>query len=243
MTCCPSSRLTRPTRIYIVVSRCLPLIPSPTKAYQMCLVKVHEEPDVVVPYRVASRRRSHYSSYSPPRSARLSRTIVDERRPPSVVSHHFEKTRVSAVDAPPPKAIPPPQPVPVFVKPPSPPPPPPAPPRPASPPLAHHLVEVSPASSRTSISESDYIVREHEVHRHRATEYSPSRSSVTDHSPRYETCVRPKLHVWLGNMLTRGATQVQVHRTAGRAPVPPASQPLVAVERAQREQRPAQPLR
>ncbi|KAB2574400.1 hypothetical protein BFW01_g71 [Lasiodiplodia theobromae] len=153
----------------------------------MCLVKVHEEPDVVVPYRVASRRRSHYSSYSPPRSARLSRTIVDERRPPSVVSHHFEKTRVSAVDAPPPKAIPPPQPVPVFVKPPSPPPPPPAPPRPASPPLAHHLVEVSPASSRTSISESDYIVREHEVHRHRATEYSPSRSSVTDHSPRYET--------------------------------------------------------
>ncbi|KKY20030.1 hypothetical protein UCDDS831_g05020 [Diplodia seriata] len=152
----------------------------------MCLVKVHEEPDGAVPYRVSTRRRSHYSSYSPPRSARLSRTIVDERRPPSAVSHHVERTRVTAVDAAPPKAIPPPQPVPVFVKPPSPPP---APPRAVSPPPAHHLVEVSPASSRTSLSESDYIVREreHEVHRHRAAEYSPARSSVTDRSPRYET--------------------------------------------------------
>ncbi|OJD32706.1 uncharacterized protein BKCO1_360008 [Diplodia corticola] len=156
----------------------------------MCLVKVHEEPDGAVPYRVSTRRRSHYSSYSPPRSARLSRTIVDDRRPPSAVSHRVERTstRLTAVDAAPPKAIPPPQPVPVFVKPPpSPPPAPPAPPAPASPSPAHHLVEVSPASSRTSLSESDYIVREHEVHRHRTTEYSPARSSVTDHSPRYET--------------------------------------------------------
>ncbi|EOD52542.1 hypothetical protein UCRNP2_662 [Neofusicoccum parvum UCRNP2] len=154
----------------------------------MCLVKVHEEPELV-PYRRVARTSRYYS---PPRSARVSRTIVEERRPPSVVSHHVEKTRVTSVSSPPAKQVPPPQPVPVFVKPevpPPPPPPPPAAPRPPSP-SPVHLVEVSPHSSHTSVSTSDYIVREHEIRRHRTTaEYSPSpaRSSFTERSPRYET--------------------------------------------------------
>ncbi|KAL1623585.1 hypothetical protein SLS56_008225 [Neofusicoccum ribis] len=153
----------------------------------MCLVKVHEEPELV-PYRRVARTSRYYS---PPRSARVSRTIVEERRPPSVVSHHAEKTRVTSASSPPAKQVPPPQPVPVFVKPevPPPPPPPPAAPRPPSP-SPVHLVEVSPHSSHTSVSTSDYIVREHEIRRHRTTaEYSPSpaRSSFTERSPRYET--------------------------------------------------------
>lgn len=150
----------------------------------MCLLRVQEEQPV--PYRVVSRR-SHHSSYSPPRS-RVSRTVIEA---PTTVSHHshIEKTRISS---PPAKVIPPPQPVPVFVKPeiaPPPPPPPPAPaapPKPPSPPPVHY-VEVSPSSSHDSVSESEYIVREHEIRRERTAEYSPARSSFTDRSPRYET--------------------------------------------------------
>lgn len=103
-----------------------------------------------------------------------------------MVSHHTEKTRISSPGA---KVIPAPQPVPVFVKPEAPLPPPPPPPassKPPSPPPVHY-VEVSPASSHDSVSESDYIVREHEIRRERMAEYSPASSSFTDRSPRYET--------------------------------------------------------
>lgn len=145
----------------------------------MCLVKVREEEDYVVPYRVHHRRRSP----SPVRR-RVSRTVVRERISDSQ-SHHT---------IPPPErlSLPPPQPRPQFH--PQPPPPPPS--APAPEPRAHY-VTVSPATSVTSHSpsrvsrspsrfsdhrRSDYVVHERVERRHR--EYSPARSS---HSPRFET--------------------------------------------------------
>ena len=132
----------------------------------MCLVKVKQEEDVVVPYRVVRTR-----SPSPRRRSaqRISRTeIIRESRPSSRPPSAY------IVPAPKPSLqIPAPQPVPVFVKP------------PPAPPSSHggpHYVEVSPRSSTTSHDE--YIVHEREVRRERR-DYSPARSSAYgDHSPR-----------------------------------------------------------
>lgn len=148
----------------------------------MCLVKVKQEEDVVVPYRVVSRH-----NHSPPRrrasrhSTRYSREVIR--------SSHHESPRPSAsyvaVPTPQPKplAIPPPQPVPVFVEPP------PAPihvPAAPPPPRSHgapQYVEVSPRSSFSSRSSSpnrsEYVYREREVRRERA--YSPDRGPQYEH--------------------------------------------------------------
>ena len=152
----------------------------------MCLVKVREEEDVVIPYRRArapspSRQR---------RSSRVSREIVREeryeRRPAS--STYLPAPRPPsqtyvAVPAPSYTQVPAPQPVPVFVQAPLPPP---------LPPASHisshhpirgpHYVEVSPRSSVSSHSlsgASEYVTHEREYKRERA--YSPERS------PQYET--------------------------------------------------------
>ncbi|KAF2090829.1 hypothetical protein K490DRAFT_62156 [Saccharata proteae CBS 121410] len=152
----------------------------------MCLVKVKEETDYDVPYRVSSYRRD----YSPPRrrAARISRTVIEERVP--AVSYTRSSRLSIPAPAPAPLPIPAPQPVPTFVEPSPPPPPPTAPPslpHPPSPPQAHY-VEVSPRSSRISSeqSASDYVVREREYRRERR-EYSPVPNERYEPSPKYET--------------------------------------------------------
>lgn len=152
----------------------------------MCLVKVKQEEDVVVPYRVVSRNRS------PPRR-RASRASRQSERRYSRTEVVRESPRPSAsyvaVPTPQPLQIPAPQPVPVFVEPP------PA-PMPVPPPAPSHIsshhshhhhggahyVEVSPRSSYSSRSSSpgrsEYVYREREVRRER--QYSP------DRTPRYE---------------------------------------------------------
>lgn len=133
----------------------------------MCLVKVRQEEDVVVPYRVP-RERSPHRRGSVRRVSRISREEVvrDSPRPSS---------SYLAVPAPRPMPIPAPQPVPVFVE-----------PAPA-PSVSHrsaHYIEVSPArSSRSSVCSSsvdgsEYVVRERQ---YRRREHSPASSS-----PRYE---------------------------------------------------------
>jgi hypothetical protein len=144
----------------------------------MCLVKVRQEEDVVVPYRVVNRnhsprRHSHHSV------RRVSRTDIVRESPRPSASY-------ISVPAPQPMPIPAPQPVPVFVEPPPPPP-----PAPVAPPSMHfdhhrraHYVEVSPSRSSISSSptRSEYIIRERETRRERERrDYSPERS------PRYET--------------------------------------------------------
>ncbi|KAL6709683.1 hypothetical protein ACN47E_001111 [Coniothyrium glycines] len=149
----------------------------------MCLVKVKQEEEVVVPYRVVSRARS------PPRR-RASRTSERRYSRTEVVR---ESPRPSssyiAVPTPKPLQIPAPQPVPVFVEPPPAPMPMPVPPPAPSHISSHHshhgaahYVEVSPRSSISSRSSSpgrsEYVYREREVRRER--QYSP------DRNPRYE---------------------------------------------------------
>ncbi|ORY00018.1 hypothetical protein BCR34DRAFT_628067 [Clohesyomyces aquaticus] len=139
----------------------------------MCLFKVRQEEDVVVPYRVVhDRRRSPSPSRRRHSTHRVSRTeVIRESRPQS--------STYITVPAPQPYAIPAPQPVPVFVAEP-PPPPPPAPPSHHG---GHHYVEVSPRSSVTSHSpsrHSEYVVHERETRRERVRDYSP------ESSPRYE---------------------------------------------------------
>jgi hypothetical protein len=154
-------------------------------AIAMCLVKVKQEEDVVVPYRVVQRNRSPPRRHSHQSTRRVSRTeIVRESPRPSATYIARESPRPSAsyIAVPPPRpiavpAIPPPQPVPVFVEqPPAPPPP---------PPMSHHsahYVEVSPRSSFSSSSASrgDYVVREKEYRRETRRDRSEERS------PRYE---------------------------------------------------------
>lgn len=143
----------------------------------MCLVKVKQEEEVVVPYRVAqrsnhSRRASHASAR---RYSRTTEVVRESPRP---------STSYISMPAPKPLQIPAPQPVPVFVEPPPrmPMPVPAAPPPPPSHHGGPHYVEVSPRSSVTSTSSSagrsDYVYREREVRRER--QYSPERA------PRYE---------------------------------------------------------
>lgn len=145
----------------------------------MCLVKVRQEEDVVVPYRTVVRTRST----SPRRRvSRVSRTSVyRESRPTSssYVNVVRPPSSTYVVPTPKPLAIPAPQPVPVFVQP-SPPPAPPPPPSHHHHTTAHY-VEVSPRSSRSSsLSRSDYIRHEREYIRERERrDYSPD-------SPRYE---------------------------------------------------------
>ena len=159
---------------------------------RMCLVKVKQEEEVVVPYRVVSRHNQ-----SPPRrrvsrqsTRRYSREIVRESR------HESPRPSASYIAVPTPQAkplaIPPPQPVPIFVEPQPAPIHIPAPPPPASHISSRHshhgaaqYVEVSPRSSyssrSSSPSRSEYIFREREVRRERA--YSPD---SPDREPQYE---------------------------------------------------------
>ncbi|KAH7391764.1 hypothetical protein BKA66DRAFT_568181 [Pyrenochaeta sp. MPI-SDFR-AT-0127] len=146
----------------------------------MCLVKVKQEEDVVVPYRVVQRNRS------PSPRRRASHTSVRRYSRNEIVRESSPRPSGSyiAVPTPKPLQIPAPQPVPVFVEPPPMPMPVPAPPSHISSHHHHnaHYVEVSPRSSVTSRSSSpprsEYVYREREVRRERA--YSPERS------PRYE---------------------------------------------------------
>jgi hypothetical protein len=157
----------------------------------MCLVKVKQEEDHVVPYRVVQQNR--HSSHR--RASRQSRDI--ERRYSRTEIVHDSPPRPSAsyisVPSPKPLQIPAPQPVPMFVQPP-PPAPMPAPPPPPSHISSHHThaqshhggahyVEVSPRSSMSSRSSSpgrsEYVYREREVRRERERNYSPE-------NPRYE---------------------------------------------------------
>lgn len=154
----------------------------------MCLVKVKQEEDVVVPYRVVQR------NHSPPRRRASHQSVRRYSRNEIVRESPRPSSSYMAVPTPKPLAIPAPQPVPVFVQPPPEPihyqPPPSQ--YPAAPPShtsSHHTnhpnahyVEVSPRSSVTSRSssppQSEYVYREREVRRERA--YSP------ESSPRYE---------------------------------------------------------
>jgi hypothetical protein len=159
----------------------------------MCLVKVKQEEDHIVPYRVVQRARS------PPRrrASRRSRDIERRYSRNEVVYDSSPRPSASyvAVPSPKPLQIPAPQPVPMFVQPSPPPPPPPAPMPAPPPPPSHvsshhtshhggaHYVEVSPHSSITSrsssLDRSEYVYREHEVRRERQRAYSPD-------NPRYE---------------------------------------------------------
>ncbi|KAK5079772.1 hypothetical protein LTR16_008565, partial [Cryomyces antarcticus] len=148
----------------------------------MCLVKIKEDEDIVVPSRPRRRR-------SPERhSRRVSRVIVEERAP----------SRSYIVPAPaPPLAIPAPQPIPIFVQPPPTPIPVPVPVPPPAPSVhshapshhAAHYVEVAPLSRSSSSSSSssgrtrrsEYHVREREVRRERIRDRSQERS------PQYST--------------------------------------------------------
>ncbi|EAT88872.1 hypothetical protein HBI25_026180 [Parastagonospora nodorum] len=133
----------------------------------MCLVRVKETEEHVVPYRVVdrhnSRRRTSHQS-----QRRYSRTEIVHQESPRPSASYV------AVPAPKPLPIPAPQPVPVFVQPPPAPIPAPAPP---PPPSSHHgaahYVEVSPRSSISSRSSSpprsEYVYREREIRRERET--------------------------------------------------------------------------
>jgi hypothetical protein len=147
----------------------------------MCLVKVKQEEDVVVPYRVVdrhnSRRRVSHTS-----QRRYSRTdFVHESPRPSQTYISGHSSSYVAVPTPKPLAIPAPQPVPVFVQPPA------VPVSAPAPPPSHHshhgaahYVEVSPRSSISSRSSSpnrsEYVYREREYRRER--QHSPE--------PRYD---------------------------------------------------------
>jgi hypothetical protein len=161
----------------------------------MCLVKVKQEEDHIVPYRVVNRARS------PPRrraSHRHSRDVERRYSRTEIVHESSPRPSQSYVSSPPyvpvptprPLQIPAPQPAPVFVQPPPVPMPMPAPPPPPSHISSHHThshhggahyVEVSPRSSMSSRSSSpprsEYVYREREVRRERA--YEPE-------NPRYE---------------------------------------------------------
>ena len=146
----------------------------------MCLVKVRQEEDVVVPYRVP-RDRSPRRRESVRRVSRISQEVVRESPRPSSSYLAVPAPRPMPIPAPQPMPIPAPQPVPVFFEPP------PAPLPPPPPSVSHHsahYVEVSPArSSRSSLSSSsldrsEYVVRERQ---YRRREHSPASSS-----PRYE---------------------------------------------------------
>lgn len=146
--------------------------PGAAVSADMCLVKVRQEEDVVVPYRVA-RDRSPRRRESVRRVSRISQEVIRESPRPS--------SSYVAVPAPRPMPIPAPQPVPVFVEPP------PAPLPPPPPSVSHHsahYVEVSPARSSissvssSSMGRSEYVVRERQ---YRRREHSPASSS-----PRYE---------------------------------------------------------
>lgn len=160
----------------------------------MCLVKVKQEEDHVVPYRVVQRARSpprrRVSRHSRDIERRYSRSEVVRDSPPRPSSSYI------AVPSPKPLQIPAPQPVPVFIQPSPPPPPPPAPMPAPRPPPSHisshhtshhggaHYVEVSPRSSITSHTSSlddrsEYVYREREVRREHQRAYSPD-------NPRYE---------------------------------------------------------
>jgi hypothetical protein len=168
----------------------------------MCLVKVKQEEEHVVPYRVvdrrASKRRASHTS-----QRRYSRTEIVHDSPRPSASY-------VAVPTPRPLAIPAPQPVPVFVQPP------PAPmPVPPPPPSHHshhapshhapsqhggaHYVEVSPRSSMSSRSSSpgrsEYVYHEREYRRERQQSPGPQydhyryvkpAASESDHYDRYE---------------------------------------------------------
>jgi hypothetical protein len=173
----PSSAGDHPTNHTAIASTHTQLeLPVPEIANtSMCLVKVKQEEDVVVPYRVVQRERDRSSR-------RASHTSVRRYSRNEIVRESSPRRSASyvPVPAPAPLAIPAPQPVPVFVQPP------PAPVPVPAPPSHHHshahYVEVSPRSSVTSRSSSpprsEYVYREREVRRERA--YSP------EHSPRYE---------------------------------------------------------
>ncbi|KAH8731466.1 hypothetical protein GQ44DRAFT_698789 [Phaeosphaeriaceae sp. PMI808] len=167
----------------------------------MCLVKVRQEEEHIVPYRVVdrhnSRRRASHTS-----QRRYSRT--------EVVHHESPRPSASYIVVPTPKplAIPAPQPVPVFVQPlPAPMPMPMPPPAPSH--VSHHnhshsqhggahYVEVSPRSSMTSRTSSpnrsEYVYHEREYRRERQHSPEPRydhyryvepASSESDHYERY----------------------------------------------------------
>ena len=147
----------------------------------MCLVKVKQEEDVIVPVRRVVRTRSPSPHRARRSSHRISRTEIIRESRPEILPHPHSRppssTYIAVPAAKPPYTIPAPQPVPVFVEPTPPPPPPP----PSHHHHGHHYVEVSPRSSVTSHSpsRSDYVIHEHEYRRERR-DYSPD-------SPRYET--------------------------------------------------------
>ena len=167
----------------------------------MCLVKVKQEEDHIVPYRVVNRNRSpprRRASHRHSRDVehRYSRTeIVHEASPRPSQSYVSSPPYISApsyvpVPTPKPLMIPAPQPAPVFVQPPPMPMPVPAPHPPPSHISSHHTqshhggahyVEVSPRSSISSRSSSpprsEYVYREREIRRERVSE---------PENPRYE---------------------------------------------------------
>ncbi|KAF2280820.1 uncharacterized protein EI97DRAFT_454063 [Westerdykella ornata] len=149
----------------------------------MCLVKVRQEEDVVVPYRTVVRTRSRSPHHRT--SRRVSRvSVVRESRPASSSYVNVVRPPSSsyvAVPTPKPLAIPAPQPVPVFVQPSPPPTPPPPPSHHHHHHTTAHYVHVSPRSSiSSSPSRSDYVMHEREYRRERERrDYSPD-------SPRHE---------------------------------------------------------
>jgi hypothetical protein len=160
----------------------------------MCLVKVKQEEEHIVPYRVVDRRdnRRRASRVS---ERRYSRTEVVHDSPRPSASYVARSSTSYAVPTPQPAplTLPPPQPVPVFVQPPPAPMPAPAPPPShvpshhshAAPPSHHggaHYVEVSPRSSMSSRSSSpdgrsEYVYHEREYRRERERQ---------DPGPQYE---------------------------------------------------------
>jgi hypothetical protein len=164
----------------------------------MCLVKVKQEEDHVVPYRVVNRnrspprRRASHQRHSRDVERRYSRTEIVHESSPRPSQSYVSSPPFVPVPTPNFKQIPAPQPAPVFVQPPPAPMPMPmpAPPPPPSHISSHHTqshhggahyVEVSPRSSISSRSSSpprsEYVYREREVRRERIHE---------PENPRYE---------------------------------------------------------
>lgn len=148
----------------------------------MCFVSVKEEEDYSVPARRVRRVRRERTP-SPRRSARFSRTIVEERRPSSRAS--FAAPPPPPPPAPPSTIVPPPQPAPASSV------------RSRSRTNSHY-VEVAPSSSSSSSSSSDDLRSRVTKKSHRTSapgseyhirekEYRRSRGYSQPRQPEYET--------------------------------------------------------
>ena len=185
----------------------------------MCLFKVHEEPDIVVPYKVHHRHSSSHHHHHG-RHAHAHAHIIDDR-------HHSSHL---TIPPPEPLSVPPPAPIPAIVAYPPTGEPPLSIPPPAPSVHSHHgshhhhghghghhdrvhYVEVSPSRGRSSSSSSSSsdgrYVYHREVHRDRVLDPPPPR--LTDEYETYRYVQAPEV-----SYRTRGSRSRSRSRSASR---------------------------